>query len=69
MEELEDSFDEIIELIEVSIHSNDHIQHQKKVLPKPQAHSHELDLRVWRYLGMTQMRDSRQVFFMMGKGV
>ncbi len=67
MEELEDSFDEIIESIEVSIHSNDHIQHQKKVLPKPQAHLHELDLRAWRYLGMTQMRGSQQAFFHDGK--
>ena len=67
MEELEDSFDETIDSIEVSIHSNEYIQPQKKALPKPQAHSHELDLRAWRYLGMSQMGASQQAFFHDGK--
>ena len=56
-----------IEEIEVSIHSLKERKPEKRVFSKPQAPSHETELRRWRYLGAAQMGNTHQAFFNTGK--
>ena len=56
-----------IEEIEVSIHSLNQRKPETRVFSKPQAPSHQAELRRWRYLGAAQMGGSHQAFFNTGK--
>jgi len=56
-----------IDEIEVSIHSLKDKKAEIRVLKKPQAPSHESELRSWRYLGTSQMGASHQAYFHSGK--
>ncbi len=64
----QDELYEAIDLIEVSIHSLIENKSIHKVIARPTAHPHEAELRSWRYLGVSEMRGSRQAFFHNGKG-
>jgi hypothetical protein len=58
-----------MELLEVSIHSNN-IKHQNsKPSIKPTTPADELELRRWRYLGSSQLGESQHAFFQTGKGL
>jgi hypothetical protein len=63
----QDNLYEVIDSIEVSIHSLIKNISTKPVLAKPQANPHEAELRRWRYLGASEMGGSRQAFFHTGK--
>ena len=63
----QDDLYEVIDSIEVSIHSLIENKPIKRVATKPQAHPHEAELRRWRYLGASEMGGSRQAFFHTGK--
>lgn len=64
----EDIYQEM-DLLEVSIHSNN-IKPQNIAAPlKPTIPPEELELRRWRYLGSSQQGNSEQAFFQTGKGV
>jgi len=56
-----------IEEIEVSIHSLKDKKSEIRVFNRPQAPSHESELRRWRYLGTSQMGASHQAYFHSGK--
>ena len=64
----QDELYEAIDSIEVSIHSLIENKSIHKVIVRPTAHPHETELRSWRYLGVSEMRGSRQAFFHNGKG-
>jgi hypothetical protein len=64
----QDELYEAIDLIEVSIHSLIENKSIHKVIARPTAHPHEAELRSWRYLGVSEMRGTRQAFFHNGKG-
>jgi len=64
----QDELYEAIDSIEVSIHSLIENKSIHKVIARPTAHPHETELRSWRYLGVSEMRGSRQAFFHNGKG-
>ena len=64
----QDDLYEVIDSIEVSIHSLIQNKPTKPVFAKPQVHPHETELRRWRYLGTSEMGGSRQAFFHTGKG-
>jgi hypothetical protein len=53
--------------IEVSIHSLKDKKPEIRAFNKPQAPSHESELRRWRYLGTSQMGSSHQAYFHSGK--
>ncbi len=64
----EDIYQEM-DLLEVSIHSNN-IKPQNITVPvKSTIPPEELELRRWRYLGSSQQGHSQQAFFQTGKGV
>jgi len=56
-----------VDEIEVSIHSLKDRKTEIRVFNKPQAISHESELRRWRYLGTSQMGASQQAYFHTGK--
>ena len=56
-----------IDEIEVSIHSLKEIKTETKAVSKPQAPTHESELRRWRYLGTSQMGNTQQAYFHTGK--
>ena len=58
---------EVIDEIEVSIHSLNMKPPTQAPQTKPAAIPHEADLRRWRYLGLTRMGASEQAFFHTGK--
>jgi hypothetical protein len=64
----QDELYEAIDSIEVSVHSLIENKSTPKVTARPPAHPHETELRSWRYLGVSEMRGSRQAFFHNGKG-
>ncbi|WP_133062488.1 hypothetical protein [Polynucleobacter campilacus] len=64
----QDDLYEIIDQIEVSVHSLIENRSIHKVTAKPQALPHEAELSRWRYLGASQMRGSHQAFFDSGQG-
>ena len=64
----QDELYEAIDSIEVSIHSLIENKSIHKVIARPTAHPYETELRSWRYLGVSEMRGSRQAFFHNGKG-
>jgi hypothetical protein len=53
--------------IEVSIHSLKYKRPETRLSSKPQAPTHETELRRWRYLGASQMGASHQAYFHTGK--
>ena len=59
---------DVLDEIEVSIHLLKEKKAENKIFIKPQLPSHEAEIRRWRYLGTTQMGDSHQAYFHMGKG-
>jgi len=72
--ELEDLY-EVIDEIEVSIHSIETKPPKQAAQSKPTSIPHEVELRRWRYLGITRMGTLEQAFFhtgqstrMVGKG-
>jgi hypothetical protein len=67
LEKEQDDLYEVIELLEVSIHSLKENRPINKLIAKPQALPHELELRRWGYLGASQMGGSQQGFFHTGK--
>jgi hypothetical protein len=67
LEKEQDDLYEVIELLEVSIHSLKENRPITRLIAKPQALPHELELRRWRYLGVSQMGGSQQAFFHNGK--
>ena len=64
----QDELYEAIDSIEVSIHSLIENKSIHKVTARPSEHPYETELRSWRYLGVSEMRGSRQAFFHNGKG-
>ena len=64
----QDELYEAIDLIEVSVHSLIENRSIHKVTAKPQALPHEVELRRWRYLGVSQMGGLHQAFFHSGQG-
>jgi len=58
---------EIIDEIEVSIHSNEIKPSIQAAQSKPAAIPHEAELRRWRYLGSTRMGATEQAVFHTGK--
>jgi len=56
-----------IDEIEVSIHSLKDKKPEIRAFNKPQAPSHESELRRWRYLGTSQMGAAHQAYFHSGK--
>jgi len=58
---------EVIDEIEVSIHSIEIKTPIKATQSKPAAIPHEAELRRWRYLGITRMGAAEQAFFHTGK--
>ena len=64
----QDELYEAIDSIEVSIHSLIENKSTHKVTARPPTHPHEAELRRWRYLGVSEMRGTRQAFFHNGKG-
>jgi len=64
-----DELYELMEEIEVSIHSKNVSTPITAVVTKPQAPSEESELRRWRYLGSSQAKGSRYAFFQTSKGV
>ena len=67
LEKEQDDLYEAIELLEVSVHSVKENRSITRLIAKPQALPHELELRRWRYLGVSQMGGSQQAFFHNGK--
>jgi len=63
----QDKLYETIDLLEVSIHSLKDNRPISRLIAKPQALPHELELRRWRYLGTSRIGDSQQAFFHTGK--
>ena len=63
----QDDLHSAIDKIEVSIHSLKDKKTEIRVFNKPQAPSHESELRRWRYLGTSQMGSSQQAYFHSGK--
>ncbi len=64
----QNDINDVLDEIEVSIHLLKEKKAENKIFIKPQMPSHEAELRRWRYLGTTQMGDSQQAYFHMGKG-
>lgn len=62
-----DELYDLIDEIEVSIHSLDVRTPTPAPRNKPAAIPHETDLRRWRYLGITRMGSAEQAFFHTGK--
>jgi hypothetical protein len=58
---------EAIDELEVSIYSLKENKPINRAITKPQALPHELELRRWRYLGVSQIGGSQQAFFHNGK--
>ena len=56
-----------IDEIEVSIHSLKEIKAETRAPNRPQAPTHESELRRWRYLGTSQMGNTQQAYFHTGK--
>ena len=59
---------QLIDEIEVSIHSLKENQGKTKAAYKPQTLPHETEIRRWRYLGHSQMGDTKRAFFQTDKG-
>jgi len=66
-ESVQEDLYEAIDLIEVSIHSQNKSKVATKVMTKTQPLAHESELRRWRYLGISQMGSTQQAFFQVGK--
>ncbi|MBU3627414.1 hypothetical protein [Polynucleobacter sp. AP-Reno-20A-A9] len=56
-----------IDEIEVSVHSLKERKIETRGVSKPQAPTHESELRRWRYLGTSQMGNIQQAYFHTGK--
>ncbi|MEA9602873.1 hypothetical protein VC159_00175 [Polynucleobacter sp. JS-JIR-II-c23] len=56
-----------IDKIEVSIHLLKERKPETRSLNRPQAPTHESELRRWRYLGTSQMGNTQQAYFHTGK--
>ena len=56
-----------IDEIEVSIHSLKERKPETRAVSRPQAPTHESELRRWRYLGTSQMGNIQQAYFHTGK--
>ena len=56
-----------IDEIEVSIHSLEERKAETRAPNRPQAPTHESELRRWRYLGTSQMGNTQQAYFHTGK--
>ncbi|MBU3604373.1 MULTISPECIES: hypothetical protein [unclassified Polynucleobacter] len=56
-----------IDEIEVSIHSLKERKAETRAPNRPQAPTHESELRRWRYLGTSQMGNTQQAYFHTGK--
>jgi hypothetical protein len=67
LERDQDDLYEVIELIEVSIHSLKENKPISRAVAKPKTHPHESELRRWRYLGVSQMGGAHQGFFQAGR--
>ena len=57
-----------IDELEVSIHSLKERKAETKAVTRPQAPTHESELRRWRYLGTSQMGNTQQAYFHTVKG-
>ncbi len=67
LETEQDDLYEAIDSIEVSVHSLKESRPITRLIAKPKALPYELELRRWRYLGVSQMGGSQQAFFHNGK--
>ena len=56
-----------IDEIEVSIHSLRERKAETRAPNRPQAATHESELRRWRYLGTSKMGNTQQAYFHTGK--
>ena len=56
-----------IDEIEVSVHSLKERKTETRAVSKPQAPTHESEIRRWRYLGTSQMGTIQQAYFHTGK--
>ncbi len=63
----QDNLYEAIDILEVSIYSQNKSKVVTKVMTKTQPLAHESELRRWRYLGISQMGGTQQVFFQVGQ--
>lgn len=63
----EDIYNEM-DILEVSIHLLKENQGKTKAAYRPQALPHETEIRRWRYLGHSQMGDTKRAFFQTDKG-
>ena len=66
-EEDQDELYELLDELEVSIHSNINTSATSKASKPTTLYPHEADLLRWRYLGITQIGAFEQVFFYSGK--
>ncbi len=67
VETTQDELYQVIDELEVSIHSKLSTTPQTKISSPPKVDSQELELRRWRYLGMTQVGGVQQAFFISSK--